>query len=156
MKVKTNKKIHIHTNLLKPCEKKYLKITNGSYYKFNGSLTDIEIRTLYQDSFAVIIPLKNVFQPSGYSVTLQAMACGKPVILTLTKGLWAPKIFKNLENCILVKPYSPLQIENSIRLLEEKINIYKKISENAIITAREHFSLEKSYFSSYDLFRNFS
>ena len=87
---------------------------------------------------------------------MQAMACGKPVILTLTKGLWAPKIFKNLENCILVKPYSPLQIENSIRLLEEKINIYKKISENAIITAREYFSLEKSYSSTYDVFKNFN
>ena len=44
--------------------------------------------------------LKNVFQPSGYSVTLQAMACGKPVILTKTRGLWAPEIFVNFKNCI--------------------------------------------------------
>ena len=56
----------------------------------------MKIRELYQDAFA-IIPLKDVFQPSGYSVTLQAMACGKPVVLTKTKGLWAPKYLKTLK-----------------------------------------------------------
>ena len=106
--------------MLKSCDKKFLKITSGSYHKLNGSFTDIEIRNLYQESFAVIVPLKDVFQPSGYSVTLQAMACGKPVILTKTKGLWAPDIFKNLENCILVKPNSASQIEDSINLLERE------------------------------------
>ncbi len=156
LRVKTNKKIHIHTSLLKPRERKSFKITNGSYHKLKSSLTDVEIRKLYQESFAVVVPLKDVFQPSGYSVTLQAMACGKPVILTLTKGLWAPKIFKNLENCILVKPYSPLQIENSISLLEADKNIYNLISENALKTAREYFCLEKSYSSTYDLFKKFN
>ncbi len=156
LKVKTSKKIHIHTSLLKPYENKSFKITNGTYHKLNGSLTDLEIRELYQESFAVIVPLKDVFQPSGYSVTLQAMACGKPVILTLTKGLWAPKIFKNLENCILVKPNSARQIEDSINLLEKEKNIYENISINAMKTAKRNFSLEKSYSSIYNLFKNIS
>ena len=74
----------------------------------------MKIRELYQDAFAVVVPLKDVFQPSGYSVTLQAMACGK-LVLTKTKGLWAPKIFKNLKNCILVSPGKPKEIEDSIK-----------------------------------------
>ena len=60
-------------------------------------ISQMKIRELYQDAFAIIIPLKDVFQPSGYSVTLQAMACGKPVVLTKTKGLWAQKYLKTLK-----------------------------------------------------------
>ena len=105
---------------MSPISNKKFKITNGSYRNKKSGLTDLEVRTLYQDAFSVIIPLKNVFQPSGYSVTLQALACGKPVILTLTKGLWAPRLFKSLENCILVKPSNVEEIENAIRLLEKK------------------------------------
>jgi len=83
------------------------------------------------------------------------MACGKPVILTQTKGLWAPDIFKNLKNCILVKPNSAAQIEDSINLLEREKTIYESICINAIKTAKEHFCLEKSYGSIYEIFKNF-
>ena len=156
MDVKINKKIHIHTNLLRKRDTKNLKITNGSYHKYSKSLTDIEIRELYQNSFAVIVPLKNVFQPSGYSVTLQALACGKPVILTLTKGIWAPKIFKNNENCILVSPYKKRDIEKAINLLETNKMIYEKISKNARSTALNFFALDSAYLSTLALFKNFT
>ena len=51
-------------------QRKY-SFQKGNFYK-NG-LTDLELRKLYQKSIAVIIPLKDVYQPSGYSVALQAM-----------------------------------------------------------------------------------
>lgn len=156
LKVKTNKRIHIHTNLLQSLETKLIKITNGSYQNFENSFSDTAIRKLYQDSFTVIIPLKNVFQPSGYSVTLQAMSCGKPIILTLTKGLWAPKIFKNFENCILVPPNNASEIENSINFLEQNEEKYRDISQKAIKTAKKYFSLENSNSSIYEIFKNFN
>ena len=142
IKVRTQKKIHIHTNLLNNVNKKNLKITNGTYNKLKNSFSDLKIRKLYQEAFAIIVPLKDVFQPSGYSVTLQAMACGKPVILTLTKGLWAPKLFKNLKNCILVSPNNPLDIEKAIEILEMNPQIYRTICEEALQTAKKYFSLE--------------
>ena len=43
--------------------------------------SNIDLRKLYQDASIIVIPIRDVFQPSGYSVTLQAMSCGKPVIL---------------------------------------------------------------------------
>ena len=155
LKVKADKKIHIHTSLLKKKEDKHLKITNGSYNKYKNSYTDIEIRKLYQDAFAVIVPLKDVYQPSGYSVTLQAMSCGKPVILTLTKGLWAPTLFKNFENCILVKPKAIKEIEYAINLLQTDYEIYERISKKARLTAEKHFSLDIANKSTKDLFENF-
>jgi glycosyltransferase involved in cell wall biosynthesis len=70
----------------------------------DSKFTHIELRNLYRGARFVITPLKNVFQPSGQSATLQAMACGKPVILTRTRGLWDPKQMCHLENCYLVEP----------------------------------------------------
>tara|TARA_B100000212_G_C27329415_1_gene513872 strand:+ start:149 stop:1267 length:1119 start_codon:yes stop_codon:yes gene_type:complete len=156
LSVKTKKLIHIHTNLLPKRDNKYFKITNGSYQNYKNSFTDLSIKKLYQESFAVIVPLKNVFQPSGYSVTLQAMACGKPVILTLTKGLWAPKIFKNLENCLLVKPKDKKDIEKAIKFLENNELVYKKVCLNARKTAVKYFSLDQANNSTLELFSKFN
>ena len=152
LKVKTKKRIHIHTSILPKRNDKEFLITNGSYHHPKESLTDLEVRKLYQDSFAVLVPIKNVFQPSGYSVTLQALSCGKPVILTLTKGIWAPKISKNLENCILVEPYMENEIEDAISLLENDLDLYIRISTAARETALKYFSLKQSNIYTLDLF----
>tara|TARA_B100000212_G_scaffold203737_1_gene153769 strand:+ start:475 stop:1599 length:1125 start_codon:yes stop_codon:yes gene_type:complete len=155
LKVSTKKKIHIHTNLMKIRNDSKFKITNGNYHKCKESLSDLEVKKLYQDSFAVIVPLKDVFQPSGYSVTLQAMACGKPVILTFTKGLWAPNLFQNLKNCILVQPQDIEGIENAIKILENDKKTYENISHEARKTVEEHFSLKNANLSTLSIFEKF-
>ena len=156
LKVKTKKRIHIHTSILpKRNDQKFL-ITSGTYHEPKNSLTDLEVRKLYQDSFAILVPIKDVFQPSGYSVTLQALSCGKPVILTLTKGIWAPKIFNNLENCLLVKPYIEQEIEEAISLLENDLELYIKISKAARKTALKYFSLKQANITTLDLFNKFA
>jgi glycosyltransferase involved in cell wall biosynthesis len=63
---------------------------------------DGTLRKMYQNSTCVVIPLKEGIQPSGQSVALQAMACGKPVILTRTKGLWSETMIRHGENVYLV------------------------------------------------------
>ena len=156
LKVNTTKKIHIHTNLLKKRDDQKFKITNGNYYKYSNSYTDLKIRELYQNSFAVIIPLKDVFQPSGYSVTLQSMSCGKPVILTLTKGLWAPEYFKNNKNCILVCPYKEKEIEEAIEKLSNDKNLYSQISRNSRLTIEKYFSTEVANMATLKLFKMFN
>ncbi|OUU22498.1 MAG: hypothetical protein CBB97_15100 [Candidatus Endolissoclinum sp. TMED37] len=156
LKVYTKKKIHIHTNLLNIRNDDSFKITNGSYHKSKNSLSDLQVKKLYQDSFAVIVPLKDVFQPSGYSVTLQAMSCGKPVILTYTKGLWAPKLFKNFKNCILVKPGNVKEIENAIAILEKDKKTYEYISKEARKTVKQHFSLRNANLSTLEIFEKIS
>ena len=86
-------------------------------------ITDEDIRSLYQKAMCVIIPLKESYQPSGQSVCLQAMACGCPVVLTKTKGLWSSSMMKNRQNVLFIKPHNREDLIDKINLLvnDEKL-----------------------------------
>ena len=147
MNAKVNYPIKIHTSLkLKiPDNNNQIFITKGSFY--NSTLSDIELKKIYQKALIVVVPLKDVFQPTGYSVTLQAMACGKPVILSKIKGLWAPKILKHNFNCVLVPPGDADSLQKCINELVSNKNRYSYISKNARKTVLEHFNISKANFS---------
>lgn len=51
-------------------------------------LSDVAVRDAYRQAAVVVVPVRDVPQPSGQSVTLQAMACGRSVVLSETRGLW--------------------------------------------------------------------
>ena len=68
-------------------------------------LSDLELRDLYRSARCVVTPLIETTQPSGQSVCLQAMACGRPVILTRTEGLWSEARMRDGENVVLVPPH---------------------------------------------------
>jgi glycosyltransferase involved in cell wall biosynthesis len=74
----------------------------GSWH--GSELSDERIRELYQRARAVVVPLVPTQQPSGQSVTLQAMACGAPVVLTETEGLWSREQMVDGKNVLLVPP----------------------------------------------------
>jgi len=121
---------------------------NDSIELIKGSLRqsfidDCQLRDYYRRSMFVIVPLKDVYQPSGYSVTLQAMACGKPVILSNIKGLWDPELFISGDNCILVEPCNLTELQNAVDELASNKNLRYKIGKNALITANKYFSLDR-------------
>ena len=62
---------------------------NGSWN--DETISDAEIREIYEKSRLTIVPLKNSIQPSGQSVTLQSLSVGTPVIITKTDGFWDEK-----------------------------------------------------------------
>jgi glycosyltransferase involved in cell wall biosynthesis len=84
---------------------------------YSQLLTDEEVRDLYRRAAVVVVPTKDVPQPSGQSVTLQAMATGRPVVLSKTRGLWAPEELRDGENLVLVPPADPRELAHSVRLL---------------------------------------
>ena len=67
-------------------------------------LADDEIRAAYRAARAVVVPVRDVPQPSGQSVTLQALACGRPVVLTRTRGTWDERLGEAVR---LVAPADP-------------------------------------------------
>jgi glycosyltransferase involved in cell wall biosynthesis len=132
--------IHIHTELNIKSSKKNIMITSGSF--FNRRLSDVELRELYQNSIAVIVPLKDVVQPSGYSVTLQAMSCGKPVILTKTKGLWDKNLLIDKFNCILIDPYNSDSLTKAMNKITDDQDFRKELGFRARETVEKYFNME--------------
>ena len=120
---------------------KNVDVISGSLHE--PSFNDLELRDLYRKASIVAVPVSDVFQPSGQSVTLQAMSCGKPVILSQTRGLWDKNSFVSGKNCILVPPNDPLAIRNAISLLSESQSLREKIGRNARSTATRYFSMSR-------------
>lgn len=79
-----------------------VEILRGGWHK--QILTDGDIRSLIQGARFVILPIRNTVQPSGQSVCLQAMACGKAVIITDFPGLWNRELLRDGETCIVGGP----------------------------------------------------
>jgi glycosyltransferase involved in cell wall biosynthesis len=67
-------------------------------------LSDADVREAFRAAAVVVVPVRDVPQPSGQSVTLQASACARPVVLTRTSGLWDPEGLRDGENLLLVPP----------------------------------------------------
>jgi glycosyltransferase involved in cell wall biosynthesis len=120
----------------------HVTITAGDYFS-SDSMSDDDIRRLYNRARAVIVPLRDVYQPSGQSVTLQAMSCGRPVVLSKTRGLWAPEHFINGENCLLVPPGDAAALGAAIGRLRSDQALAERISRAARKTVTRHFGLDK-------------
>lgn len=128
-------------NLKVPQGRTDVEIIRGSYH--NVAVTDTVLRDLYREAAIVAVPVRDVFQPSGYSVTLQAMACGKPVVLSRIKGLWDPEVFISGENCVLVEPENPRAMGDAIAHLRADPTLRNKIGEAARATAVRSFALQR-------------
>jgi glycosyltransferase involved in cell wall biosynthesis len=105
-------------------------------------LTDGEIRDLFRQAAVVVVPVKDVPQPSGQSVTLQAMACGRPVVLSRTQGLWEPEALRNGDNVVLVPPGDPAELARCVRDLLDDTDRAEAIGRTARATVLEHASVE--------------
>tara|TARA_Y100001968_G_C19454404_1_gene771557 strand:+ start:26947 stop:28053 length:1107 start_codon:yes stop_codon:yes gene_type:complete len=113
----------------------------------NNLISDEKIRSLYNNAKFVIIPLKETIQPSGQSSCLQAMSCGKAVLMTRIIGLWDPIKLKHKENIYLFEPNSPRNLNIAIKelLANKKLEEYiaykgnKLVNQNytSILMARE-------------------
>lgn len=98
-------------------------------------VSDVDLRTLYQNATCVIVTLCDSYQPSGQSVALQAMACGTPVIITNTKGFWAKNIFDDTEKIVFTTPGDADELaEKAIRLLiDDELRNRLRINGRALV-----------------------
>jgi len=63
-----------------------------------------ELRELFRGARFVVLSLFDIDQPSGQSAALQAMACGKAVVISRTRGLWEPENMRDGSTCRLFEP----------------------------------------------------
>lgn len=105
-------------------------------------LTDVELRSYYQNARCVVIPVVESLQPSGQSVCLQAMSCGRPVILTRTAGLWARDKMRNRENVVMVEPNDVAAMRSAIKLLWQNAALGHQIGLNGRLTVLQHWNMD--------------
>lgn len=130
----------------------HVKVTTGDFFG-SDSMTDEDLRRLYNRALAVIVPIRDVYQPSGYSVTLQAMSCGRPVILSRIKGLWAPELLRDGENCLLVPPGDAAALGSAIARIRTDPSLARRLGAAGRETALSHFGLDRIGQGSVDLAR---
>jgi len=95
-------------------------------------LSDKEIRRLIQNALFVVLPLKNTIQPSGQSACLQAMACGKAVIITDFPGLWNRELLRTGDTCIIAGPPGGVtELQLAVERLIVDVSLPMTIGTNA-------------------------
>ena len=136
MRIVTRQKVSI------PPGATHVKTSVGDFFG-SDSITDEDLRQLYNAARAVVVPIKDVYQPSGYSVTLQAMACGRPVVLSEIRGLWARELLKHEENCLLVPPGDGAALGAAIGRIRTDRDLAARLGRAARQTAVAHFGLDR-------------
>jgi glycosyltransferase involved in cell wall biosynthesis len=120
----------------------HVSITAGDFFG-SQSLTDENLRLIYNTARAVVVPLKDVWQPTGYSVAPQAMSCGRPVIISKNRGFWAPDLLRDNENCLLVPPGDREALGAAIARIRDNPALAARLGRVARETVLTHFSLRK-------------
>lgn len=105
-------------------------------------LSDVDIRRIVQRSALVILPLKPTYKPSGQSVTLQAMACGKPVMISRRDGFWEPDSVVDREHIWFVHSSRPEAWCTSIRTIMGDPGARARIGANARALVEQGNNLE--------------
>lgn len=94
-------------------------------------LSDSDIRDVVRKSALVILPLKPTYKPSGQSVTMQAMACGKPVMISRRDGFWEPENVMDREHAWFIHTHRLEEWCESIRTLMNDPAARDRIGANA-------------------------
>lgn len=100
-----------------------------------------ELRALYASSAIVVVPLyENDFQ-AGITAILEAMACGKAVVVTRTEGQ-TDAILEG-ENGLYVPVGDSSAWEKAIRRLQADPQLRLELGHNARLWVEKHASLER-------------
>jgi glycosyltransferase involved in cell wall biosynthesis len=100
-----------------------------------------ELRALYADSESVAVPLyDNDFQ-AGVTTLLEAMAMGKPVVVTRTQG--QTDVIIDGENGLTTPPGDDAAWEATLRRLHEDAALRQRLGEAGRRWLEEHATLER-------------
>jgi len=106
-------------------------------------LDDSALRRLYQEAFCVVVPIKPGVQPSGQSVTLQAMACNTPVVLSRTEGIWEHDFLEHGNNVLLIDPHSAIILAEEINRLCSNNELWQQLAENGRHYVEDHGAIDQ-------------
>lgn len=102
--------------------------------------THAKLRQLYADSAIVVVPLWDVRFAAGYAVIAEAMAMGRPVILTRTGA--PPDFIEDDKNALMVPAGDPAALRSAILMLLADRPRAERLGAAARTKMLTEFSLE--------------
>ncbi|MEM6884016.1 MAG: glycosyltransferase [Verrucomicrobiota bacterium] len=100
------------------------------------------LRGLYRGARFIVTPLQETFQPSGQSVALQTLACGKALIIGNIAGIWDREVMRHGENCLFYDPGKVESLQEQVELLLQHSDICPELGTKGRATVEEHYTLE--------------
>jgi glycosyltransferase involved in cell wall biosynthesis len=132
--------LKIVTNLPVPIAAPNVEVIRGDWRK--QTLSDQEILKLYQSALCVVVPIRNTIQPAGQSVCLQAMACGRPVIVSDIAGLWNRDLLRDNRHWKLVPPGEPETLKRTVKELVANPDDATQLGASARQQVRSHLNTQ--------------
>ncbi|NJL70855.1 MAG: glycosyltransferase [Candidatus Competibacteraceae bacterium] len=132
--------LKIVTGLAVPPAQDNVEVIRGDWR--TQALSDEQIRVLLQNADFVIVPCRETMQPAGQSATLQAMACGKAVILSNIAGLWDRELLVDGDTVELVPPGDAAALADKARLLATDPAFAAALGAKARTVVEEHLNVD--------------
>ena len=132
--------LKIVTRLPVPASDGTVEVVAGDWNR--QILSDAEVRELFRGALFVVLPLTDTIQPSGQSACLQAMACGKAVVISDIAGLFDRGALADGETCVLAPPGSVADLGNRIEGLLGDGGRAQAIGRRARKAVEEHFTID--------------
>jgi glycosyltransferase involved in cell wall biosynthesis len=120
-----------------------LAVPEGADVRVTHEHSAAGLRDIYSGSRFVVTPLHERDQPSGQSAALQAMACGRAVILTRTRGWWGEDVLVDGDNCVLVGPGDAEALRRALHALWDDPERCRRIGTRARATVERWFGEER-------------
>jgi glycosyltransferase involved in cell wall biosynthesis len=104
--------LEIVTSLPVSSDKANVRVIRGDWR--SQIISDDDLRARVRRARLVVVPLRDTIQPSGQSAALQAMACGRPVIMSGNRGCWDREMLERHGACRFVPPGDPSALSDAI------------------------------------------
>lgn len=115
------------------------KRLHNSFIVKKNNLSFDEVKEAYYKARLVVIPVEKVkTESSGLSCTLQAMACGTPVLIADSPPM--RELFVENEEIVYYEPGNSEDLAKKIKMLWDNRDLLEKISQNAYQKIQNRFN----------------
>lgn len=105
---------------------------------FHADIPYAQYKALLHHASIVVVPLRDTTRSSGQAAFLEAMALGKPTIVTRTAG--SVDYVTHGENGLLHEPYDQADLEAQVRLATTDAALRERLAEAALQSVKERFN----------------
>ena len=123
-------------------------VENKKNIQFVGQLNPSEIEKYYLNCLAVIVP--SIWPETSSMTSLQAMACGKPVVASRIGAL--TEIVEEGETGFFFEPGNRKQLSEILKRLTSENGLAKRLGDQALITFEKKYSQDQQYNTLLDIY----